>query len=137
MIVSRSLSLDGFPRTMDQVLEFERTIGRPRFVLYFSCPFETLERRLLERGRDSGRKDDNLDTIRLRFQTFEAESIHAIHYYESKSMLVTISSTPPVDQVFNVAQKYFLRLPFEGERIIFVMGCAGSGKGKFCHYSYL
>lgn len=38
----------------------------PAFVLFFNCPEEVMEKRLL--GRNEGRTDDNIDTIRKRFK---------------------------------------------------------------------
>lgn len=41
-----------------------------RRVLFLHCPEDVLERRLLSRGKSSGRTDDNAETARRRFQTF-------------------------------------------------------------------
>ena len=38
----------------------------PEFVLFFDCPEEVLEKRLL--NRNQGRSDDNIETIRKRFR---------------------------------------------------------------------
>jgi UMP-CMP kinase len=38
----------------------------PAFVLFFDCPEDVLEQRLL--GRNEGRSDDNIETIRKRFK---------------------------------------------------------------------
>jgi UMP-CMP kinase len=38
----------------------------PEFVLFFDCPEEVMERRLL--ARNEGRTDDNIETIRKRFR---------------------------------------------------------------------
>ena len=38
----------------------------PDLVLFFDCPEAVMERRLL--GRNEGRSDDNIDTIRKRFK---------------------------------------------------------------------
>ena len=43
-------------------------------MLFYDCPEEAMEARLLERGLTSGRSDDNLESIRKRFRTFKAES---------------------------------------------------------------
>jgi hypothetical protein len=43
-------------------------------VLDYECPLEELERRILERAKDSGRSDDNLESARKRFATFERET---------------------------------------------------------------
>lgn len=101
-------------------------------VINFNCPLKTLEKRLLERGKTSGRADDNLDTIRKRFYTYENESLAAIKLYQAQNLLITIDSSPPVDEVFNAVSSYFEPLPFEGEKIVFVLGGPGSGKGTQC-----
>lgn len=43
---------------------------QPKFVLFFDCPEDVLERRLL--GRNEGRSDDNIETIRKRFKVGSA-----------------------------------------------------------------
>ena len=35
-------------------------------VLFFDCPADVMEQRLMERGKTSGRSDDNAETIRKR-----------------------------------------------------------------------
>lgn len=42
-----------------------------------------MESRLLERGKDSGRIDDNLEAIKKRFTTYVSETKPIIEYYES------------------------------------------------------
>jgi adenylate kinase family enzyme len=46
--------IDGFPRQLDQALSFENTIAECKFVLFFDCPENILEQRLLKRGETSG-----------------------------------------------------------------------------------
>ncbi len=36
-------------------------------VLFFDCPPDVMEQRLMERGKTSGRSDDNEETIRKRY----------------------------------------------------------------------
>ena len=36
---------------------------------------EVLEARLLERGKTSGRSDDNIESIRKRFKTFKSDTM--------------------------------------------------------------
>jgi adenylate kinase family enzyme len=75
---------------MDQVLEFERTIGSPRQVISYECPLDILLERLVERGKTSGRADDNLETIKKRFRIFEQESLPVIQYFERKNALLKV-----------------------------------------------
>jgi hypothetical protein len=61
--------IDAFPYKLDQALKFEEAICPAKFVLFYNCPENQLERRLLERGEASGRSDDNPDSFRKRFRT--------------------------------------------------------------------
>ncbi|KXS19902.1 ADK-domain-containing protein [Gonapodya prolifera JEL478] len=127
--------VDGFPRALDQAQEFESVIGTVRTCLYFECGLETLEARLVERGKTSGRADDNVETIRLRFKTFQEQSMPVVEYFEKMDKVVKISSEAPVDEVYENARKHFesaLTLPFQDANIVFVLGGPGSGKGTQC-----
>ena len=55
--------LDGFPREIEQALLFEQDIYPCTFVLNFDCPDEILKQRCLDRGKISGRLDDNEKSI--------------------------------------------------------------------------
>lgn len=43
-------------------------------LMYLGCTLETLEKRLLERGKMSGRADDKIETIRKRFNTYTEQT---------------------------------------------------------------
>ena len=45
---------------------FLQTGEEPFFILFFDCPEEVMEKRLL--GRGQGRTDDNVETIKKRFK---------------------------------------------------------------------
>jgi len=75
--------IDGFPRNEENRAAFENvTKISPAFVLFFDCAEEEMERRLL--GRNQGRVDDNIETIRKRFKVFVESSLPVIEYYSSK-----------------------------------------------------
>ena len=121
--------IDGYPRAMDQAIEFENTIGPCRLALFFKCPLETLEARLLERGKTSGRADDNIDTIKKRFHTFQEQSLAVISYYRKQAKCVTISSEFPIEVVYRESRKQFFCSSFIlHPNIILVTGDKGSGK---------
>lgn len=44
-------------------------VCRCSFVLFYVCPENVLLERLLERGKTSGRSDDNEESIRKRFRS--------------------------------------------------------------------
>lgn len=97
--------IDGFPRKMDQAHKFEEAVCPAKLVLFYDCPEETMEARLLERGKTSGRADDNADSIRKRFRTFVETSMPVVKYYEEVGKAVKIDATAKPDQVFEKTQK--------------------------------
>jgi UMP-CMP kinase len=60
------------------------------FVLFFDCPEEVLESRLLKRGESSGRTDDNLESIRKRFNTYKESTIPVVEYYNGMGKAVKV-----------------------------------------------
>jgi len=97
--------VDGFPRKMDQALRFEEAVCPARFVLFYDCPEEEMERRLLERGKTSGRADDNADSIRKRFRTFVETSMPVVDHYEKEGRVIKIDASAERDAVYKETQK--------------------------------
>ena len=56
-------------------------------VLTFECTVEVMTERLLERGKTSGREDDNLETIRKRLHTFQHQTQPVIDHYQKQHRL--------------------------------------------------
>ena len=69
--------IDGFPRSAENYEAWKEVMGNSveiKTLLYLNCSLETLEKRLLERGKNSGRDDDNSKTILKRFKTYTEET---------------------------------------------------------------
>ncbi|KAI0382031.1 uridylate kinase [Hypomontagnella monticulosa] len=96
--------IDGFPRKLDQAIKFEEAVVPAQFVLFYDCPEDEMERRLLERGKTSGREDDNAESIRKRFRTFIETSMPVVDYFEGQDRVVKIDATPEPDKVFERTQ---------------------------------
>uniref|UniRef100_A0ACD5VGE1 Uncharacterized protein n=1 Tax=Avena sativa TaxID=4498 RepID=A0ACD5VGE1_AVESA len=78
--------IDGFPRDEENREAYEKIINiDPEFVLLIDCSREEMERRILHRNQ--GRDDDNMDTIRRRFQVFEESTLPVIQHYEKMGKL--------------------------------------------------
>jgi adenylate kinase len=95
--------LDGFPRTVAQA-EAAYSVARVngtwvQVALSLEVPREELMARILARGRDSGRSDDNLAVIRHRLDLFDATAPALIEYYARREVLITIQGAQPIDQV--------------------------------------
>ncbi|SCU81127.1 LADA_0B11342g1_1 [Lachancea dasiensis] len=93
--------VDGFPRKMDQALTFEEQIVPSKFTLFFDCPEKVMLKRLVERGKTSGRSDDNVESIKKRFATFIETSMPVVNYFESQDKVVTVSCDHTVEQVYD------------------------------------
>ncbi|KAI0533574.1 uridylate kinase [Xylaria digitata] len=96
--------IDGFPRKFDQAVKFEEAVCPAKFVLFYDCPEEEMECRLLERGKTSGRSDDNAESIRKRFRTFIETSMPVVDYYEKQDRVVRIRANAPPDEVYRATQ---------------------------------
>eukprot|EP00270_Netrium_digitus_P014067 TRINITY_DN4740_c0_g1_i2.p1 TRINITY_DN4740_c0_g1~~TRINITY_DN4740_c0_g1_i2.p1 ORF type:complete len:292 (+),score=26.60 TRINITY_DN4740_c0_g1_i2:25-900(+) len=91
--------IDGFPRNDENRIVFERDTGiDPEFILFFDCPEEVMEKRLL--GRNEGRIDDNIETIRKRFKVFLEQSLPVVQHYESRGKVRKVDAAKPKDEVF-------------------------------------
>mmetsp|Transcript_11885 Transcript_11885/g.13634 ORF Transcript_11885/g.13634 Transcript_11885/m.13634 type:complete len:205 (+) Transcript_11885:108-722(+) len=102
--------IDGFPRSQENADEWETQIGDEahiRFVLFFDLSQEVMKERLLKRGQDSGRADDNEETIVKRFKTFEEQSIPVVNNYKKKGLVRNIESGREVDTVYSDVKKLF------------------------------
>ena len=103
--------IDGFPREMDQAHAFEEQVCPAQFVLFFDCPEEELERRLLERGKTSGRDDDNKESIKKRFRTFVQASMPVVERYRTEDKVVEVSAKQSPEDVYaETVQKLGQRL---------------------------
>jgi len=95
--------LDGFPRSLNNMDGWYEIFGRELplpTMLYFECPYEVLEKRILGRAKYSGRSDDNVDSMKLRFDTFKAETLPTVEYFKSKNKCVEIDTSPDRQTVY-------------------------------------
>lgn len=106
---TRAILMDGFPRTLDQAIAFEKEIGCCQAVLYLECSLEVLKRRLLCRGLSSGRKDDIARVIDQRLETFEKKTSQVVEYYRKKGLLRCFSGQGVVKDIYEVISECLLQ----------------------------
>eukprot|EP00475_Leptophrys_vorax_P017550 TRINITY_DN24188_c0_g1_i2.p1 TRINITY_DN24188_c0_g1~~TRINITY_DN24188_c0_g1_i2.p1 ORF type:complete len:438 (+),score=57.95 TRINITY_DN24188_c0_g1_i2:47-1315(+) len=100
--------IDGFPRNNDNRTVFEKQTGiDPEFILFFDCPEKVMEKRLL--GRNEGRIDDNIETIRKRFKVFLDQSLPVINYYDLRGKVRKVDATKSPAEVFQSVSPSFTR----------------------------
>ncbi|KAK6538251.1 hypothetical protein TWF694_011130 [Orbilia ellipsospora] len=96
----KSFLIDGFPRQMDQALKFEEVVVPSQFTLFFDTDEDTLTKRLLERGKTSGRSDDNPESILKRFRTFKETSMPVVNYFDGQKKVVKVDGGKSIDAVY-------------------------------------
>ncbi|XP_073400473.1 UMP-CMP kinase isoform X1 [Dendrobates tinctorius] len=104
--------IDGFPRNEDNLQGWDRTMdgkAAVSFVLFFDCDNETCIARCLERGKSSGRSDDNRESLEKRIQTYLQSTRPIIDLYEQRGKVRKVDASKSVDQVFNKVQEIFER----------------------------
>lgn len=101
---ARGFIFDGFPRTVAQARaldEMLRLMGEQVDVLLvMKVEHETLVARLLDRGRTSGRSDDNLETIEKRLRVFEENTLPVIEFYRASGRLEEADNNSTVEACF-------------------------------------
>uniref|UniRef100_A0A0W0FG73 Uridylate kinase n=1 Tax=Moniliophthora roreri TaxID=221103 RepID=A0A0W0FG73_MONRR len=96
--------IDGFPRKMDQAEKFEEEVCKAAMVLFFTTTEEVMLERLLERGKTSGREDDNVESIKKRFNTYKEQTMPVIEHYEKLGKVAEIDSSATIDEVHEKAK---------------------------------
>ncbi|XP_076828750.1 UMP-CMP kinase [Brachyhypopomus gauderio] len=100
--------IDGFPRNQDNLQGWTREMdGKAdvKFVLFFDCDNEVCVGRCLERGKSSGRSDDNRESLVKRIQTYLQCTRPIIEQYEQQGKVRTIDASRSVDEVFDSVKK--------------------------------
>jgi len=99
--------LDGFPRSLDNMEGWYEIFGRdaelPR-MLHFECPYEVLEKRILGRAKYSGRSDDNVQSMKLRFDTFKAKTLPTLELFKSKDRVVEVDASQSRVDVYELVR---------------------------------
>lgn len=102
--------VDGFPRDMDNLDCWRKEmedITDVQFLLFLDCPTEVMVERLLERGKTSGRSDDNIESIRKRLVTYEQSTRPIIEYFRGIGKVREVNSHRPIEEVFAEVSVHF------------------------------
>ncbi|XP_017292846.1 UMP-CMP kinase [Kryptolebias marmoratus] len=95
--------IDGFPRNEDNLQGWNRVMdGKAdvKFVLFFNCSNEVCVNRCLDRGKSSGRTDDNRESLEKRIQTYQQSTRPIVELYEKQGKVRTVDASRSVDEVF-------------------------------------
>lgn len=109
----KGVILDGFPRTIHQAEALEKFLKSRgsdiHAVIGLEVSDDELTDRLLKRAEESGRSDDNPETIKKRLDVYHNQTTPLREHYISKEKYIPINGEGNVDDIFN-AIKEGLRL---------------------------
>ena len=95
--------LDGFPRSAGNLEEWNRVFGPDAdlpSMLYLECPYEVLEQRILGRAKFTGRSDDNIESLKRRFETFKAQTLPTVEFFRQQGKCVEIDTSQSRTDVY-------------------------------------
>ena len=97
---------DGFPRTTVQAEEFDKILAghglKVDVMIDIHVPEEELVRRILLRGKDSGRADDaSEEVIRGRLDVYREQTAVVADYYAAQGKYASVNGTGTMEEVFS------------------------------------
>jgi adenylate kinase len=101
---SKGVIFDGFPRTIPQAEALKKMLNERgtdvSVVIDLEVGEEELVRRLLERGKQQGRSDDNLETIGQRIKVYHAQTAPVADFYKKEGKLQLIQGSGSIEEIF-------------------------------------
>ena len=96
---------DGYPRTIAQGKNLDKVLDdmdtQVTMMLALEVDEDELVKRLLERGKTSGRVDDqNEDTIRNRFKVYQEETSPLAEFYSNQDKYMGVHGKGTIDEIF-------------------------------------
>jgi len=97
--------LDGFPRTDEQAVALDQLMHELDLeitaLLALEVPQDEVITRILNRGKTSGRSDDNdPDIIRNRFKTYEEITCPVFKHYKLQGKTIKVNGVGKIDEIF-------------------------------------
>ena len=100
----RGVIFDGFPRTIPQAEALKAMLAERgdavSAMLELDVPEDELMKRLILRGQQSGRADDNEATIRKRLVVYHEQTQPLIEWYEREGLHHHIDGLGDLDRIF-------------------------------------
>lgn len=101
---SKGVIFDGFPRTIAQAEALKEMLNKRgqdvSVMLDLDVPEEELIVRLIKRGEQSGRADDNMDTIKKRLVVYNTQTSPLKDYYKKEQKYQHIHGLGTMEDIF-------------------------------------
>ena len=95
---------DGFPRTIPQAEALKELLRKRgtdlHAVIGLEVPEEELVNRMLARGKETGRADDNIETIKNLLDVYHNQTMPLRDYYTNEKKYLAINGLGIVDEIF-------------------------------------
>ncbi len=95
---------DGFPRTIPQAEALKKMLAdrgdKVAAMIELSVPEDELKERLINRGKISGRSDDNEEAIKKRLDVYHHQTAPLIDWYEKEGLHYHVEGLGTVDEIF-------------------------------------
>jgi adenylate kinase len=103
---AKGFIFDGFPRTVNQANALDAFLKNRNteisMMLALNVDEDELVKRLLIRGKDSGRADDSDESIiRNRIKVYNEQTAIAAEYYNQQGKYHSINGIGSIDEIFN------------------------------------
>lgn len=100
----KGVIFDGFPRTIPQAEALKAMLSergdKVAAMIELDVPEDELMKRLLLRGQQSGRSDDNEETIHKRLDVYHSQTAPLINWYEREGIRHHIDGLGELDRIF-------------------------------------
>lgn len=96
---------DGFPRTVEQANALKNLLQERgtdlHAVVGLEVPEEELMGRMIERGKETGRADDNPETIKKRLDVYHKQTCPLRDYYTAEGLYIPIDGSGDIDAIYD------------------------------------
>ena len=100
----KGVIFDGFPRTVPQAEALKKMLAerghQVAAMIELDVPEEELMTRLIKRGQESGRSDDNAETIKKRLDVYHNQTAPLIEWYQKEGIRHHIDGLGALDRIF-------------------------------------
>ncbi len=101
---AKGFIFDGFPRTIIQAQKLDEELNKKGIPINIVISLEVNDAeiitRLVKRGLDSGRSDDNETIIKQRLEIYKNQTAPLLDYYTKQNKLINIDGVGMIDNIF-------------------------------------